>query len=53
MGDIIGSMVIDGHFYYLPSLPFVENKLAPERYKIEWERIIGDRLVNKVTKIAG
>ncbi len=52
MRDIIESLAISGRFYYAPSLPFIENWFAPERYKVEQEQIIGELFVSTVTKIS-
>jgi hypothetical protein len=52
MRDIIESLAIGGRFYYAPGLPFVEDRLAAARYKVERERTAGDIFVSTVTKIA-
>jgi hypothetical protein len=52
MRETIDSLAIGGHFYYAPSLPFIENWFVPERYKVEREQIMDELFVSTVTKIS-
>jgi hypothetical protein len=51
MREIIEALAIGGSFYYAPAVPFVEDHLAPERYKVEREQPAGGLFVSIVTKI--
>ena len=51
LDSIIEALASGGSFYYAPGLPFVEDHLAPERYKVEREQPRGGLFVSIVTKI--
>jgi hypothetical protein len=51
MKDILEALAGGGSFYYAPALPFVEDHLAPERYKVEREQPADGLFVSIVTKI--
>jgi hypothetical protein len=51
MKDIIEALAAGGSFYYAPALPFVEDHLAPERFKVECEQPADNLFVSIVTKI--
>jgi hypothetical protein len=53
MKDMIESLVSGGRFVYAPSLPFVEESLAIDRFKVEHRRAIGNISVSTITRIAG
>jgi hypothetical protein len=46
-------LVSSGRFVYAPSLPFVEESLAIDRFKVEHRRAIGNISVSTITRIAG
>ncbi len=52
MRDILESLMIGGSFYYAPALPYVEDRLAPESYRVEREGTTGEIFVSTVTRIA-
>jgi SAM-dependent methyltransferase len=51
MKEIIEALAAGGSFYYAPGLPFVEEHLAPERYKVEREQPASGLFVSIVTRI--
>ncbi len=51
MKDILEALAGGGSFYYAPGLPFVEEHLAPERYKVEREQPASGLFVSIVTRI--
>jgi hypothetical protein len=51
MKEILEALAAGGSFYYAPSLPFVEERLAPERYKVEREQPASQLFVSIVTRI--
>jgi hypothetical protein len=52
MRELIESLAVGGNFYYAPSLPFVENRFTPERYRTEREQTLSEIFVSTVAKIA-
>ncbi|MBK9924730.1 MAG: hypothetical protein IPP66_05485 [Anaerolineales bacterium] len=52
MKDILSSLFIGGCFYYAPSLPFVEDKLSINEYRVERVQKVNNIFVSKVTKVA-
>ena len=53
MNNIIQSLGIGGSFHYAPSLPFVEQRLAPTQYKVVRKRIMDEIGVSTITRITG
>jgi hypothetical protein len=51
MKEILAALAAGGSFYYAPGLPFVEDHLAPERYKVEREQPASELFVSIVTRI--
>ena len=51
MKEILAALAPGGSFYYAPALPFVEDRLAPERYKVEREQPASELFVSIVTRI--
>ena len=49
--EIVESLSTNGCFYYSPSLPFVEDRLSSQSYKVERERKTDDVSVSKVIRI--
>jgi hypothetical protein len=52
MKDILRSLSAGGCFYYAPGLPFVEDKLLVNEYRVVSEQKINDIFASKVTRIA-
>jgi hypothetical protein len=52
MKDILHSLLVGGCFYYAPGLPFVEDKLFINEYRVEREQKVNNIFVSKVTKVA-
>jgi hypothetical protein len=49
--DILESLVIGGSFFYAPALPFVEDRLAPESYRVERKLTAGEIFVSAITRL--
>jgi len=50
MKEVIESLLTNGYFYYAPSLPFVEDKLAIKNYKVKREQKINDIFASVIIK---
>lgn len=50
--DILESLATGGSFYYAPALPAIEDRLAPETYRVEREGTAGQIFVSTVTRLA-
>jgi hypothetical protein len=48
--EILESLSPTGCFFYAPSLPFVEDQLSSQRYKVERERKTDEVSVSKVIR---
>lgn len=51
MKEIVESLSPGGTFYYAPSLPFIEDKLSTQYYKITREKKISEVFVSSVMRI--
>lgn len=51
MKEILESLSISGSFHYTPSLPFIEDKVSTEIYRVQSEPKFADMLVSKITRI--
>jgi hypothetical protein len=51
MKEIMVSLSSNGCFYYAPSLPFIEDKLSTESYKVKREQKINDVFASVITRI--
>ena len=51
MRAMLEALAPGGHFYYAPSLPFVENWFASEQYKVDRKRATAELSVSTITKI--
>jgi hypothetical protein len=49
--EIIESLKIDGTFLYAPSIPFIEDRLDNECYKVERKEIIGGHSITKIIRM--
>jgi hypothetical protein len=52
MKQIAESLSMGGSFHYAPSLPFVEDQLSEEKYRVKREQKRGDTFVSLVIRIA-
>jgi hypothetical protein len=50
--EIIKSLTIGGSFHYAPSLPFIEQRLETNTYKVELFEVVKDIHITRITKIA-
>jgi hypothetical protein len=50
MKEILESLLISGSFHYAPSLPFIEDKLSTEIYRVQSEPKFGDMLVSIIIR---
>lgn len=51
MKEILASLAPGGSFYYAPGLPFIEDVLPGDRFKVRRDHKAGDVLVSCVTRI--
>ena len=51
MREIIEALVPGGRFYYAPSLPFVEERLAPNRFRVTLKRVTEDVSISVITRV--
>jgi hypothetical protein len=52
MRDVLDALKLGGEFIYAPSLPFVEEYFAPERFSVKRENTSAELSVSRVTKLA-
>ena len=52
MREILEALAVGGRFIYAPSLPFVEEYFAPERFSVKREKAGEGLSASSVTKIA-
>lgn len=50
--EMIEALTIGGSFYYAPSVPFIEDRLGTNRYRVERFGAVGKIHMTRITKIA-